>query len=261
MGQQPPGLTTTEPFAPGLVSTPGYEYGATFASDINTFHFIRGEGGAASHQFIAFEQDETGWRQTVLGARLGQPFAAPDGETLYLGLRAMTRTGSGWSDVEVLGPPFSEFEIMRLTASASGTRVFDEIGSAAGDGLVRLSRQVNGAYEAPTPLPAEINTGTVNAHPFLAPDDSFILWDRRRESGNGGSDIYVSFCTDQGGWSPAVNLGEAVNTDAWEASASVTPDGRFLMFHRMVGAREEDSLPDVDIYWVDARVLDALRPE
>ncbi|WP_439637116.1 hypothetical protein [Oceanicaulis sp.] len=260
LGQQPPGLTP-EPFAPGLVSSPGYEYGGVFSPDMDAFYFIRGRGEGAAQDFVVFKYEDENWRETVLSPRVGQPFIAPDGAMLHLGGRYMERTDAGWSDIQTLGQPFDDIQIMRLTASSAGTYVFDEIGSADGDGVLRYSRLLDGVRESPRPFSATINTGTFNAHPFIAPDESYILWDGRRSSGFGGSDIYVSFRQADGDWGPAINLGEAINTPAWEASASVTPDGQYLFFHRLVGSADGDDLPDVDIYWVDAQILDMLRPD
>ena len=48
------------------------------------------------------------------------------------------------------------------------------------------------------------------------------------------------------------------NTKAWEASASVTPDGKYLFFSRNVGS---DNFENVDIFWVDAEVIYALKKE
>lgn len=260
LNQSPPGLTP-EPFAPGLVSSPGYEYGGVFSPDMEAFYFIRGRDEGSAQDFVVFRYEDADWRETVLSPRVGQPFIAPDGDTLHLGGRYMERTDAGWSEIHSLGQPFDDFQIMRLTASSVGTYVFDEIGSADGDGVLRYSRLVDGVREAPRPFSAAINTGTFNAHPFIAPDESYILWDGRRPSGFGGSDIYISFRQADGDWGPAINLGEAINTPAWEASASVTPDGRYLFFHRLIDSSDGDGLPDVDIYWVDAEILDTLRPD
>jgi hypothetical protein len=53
-------------------------------------------------------------------------------------------------------------------------------------------------------------------------------------------------------------LGDKVNTEAWEASASVTPDGKYLFFNRNIGS---DKYENVDIYWVDAKIIETLRPK
>lgn len=259
LGQTPPALTPMA-FAPGLVTTQGYEYGAAFSPDMQAFYFIRGRGEGSAQDFVVIRSTQAGWREEILSGRVGQPFISPDGQTLHLGGRYMTRTASGWSAIKTLEGAFEAYDIMRLTASERQTYVFDEIGSPDGDGLILSSRLVNGVRTEPVPFGPEINSGRFNAHPFIAPDESYMLWDGRRADGQGSSDIYVSFRQSDGGWGPAINLGDEVNTSAWEASASVTPDGRYLLFHRMISEGPEEGLPDVDIMWVDAEVVERHRP-
>ncbi|GHF11610.1 hypothetical protein GCM10017044_01760 [Kordiimonas sediminis] len=256
LGQQPPGLIP-EVFAPGLVSTNGWEYGGTFSPDMQEFYFLAQNEKYSDSSFILFKREGETWQETRISARKGQPFIAPDGKTLHLGRRYMERTDAGWSDVKQLDAPFSDILIMRMTASANGTYYFDTYDKDNESAPIRYSRVIDGKYETPKPLSAEINTGTYLSHPFIAPDESYILWDAKRDDGQGNSDIYVSFRKQNGAWGKAINLGDAINTDAWEASASVTPDGKYLFFSRNVGS---DSYENVDIFWVDAQVLYDLRP-
>ncbi|MEZ5983627.1 MAG: hypothetical protein R3C54_15100 [Parvularculaceae bacterium] len=256
LGQEPPGLTP-EPFAPGIVSTKHWEYGGAFTPDIREFYFIRNGGEFEQMTFVVFQHKEEQWRESVVSPRVGQPFISPDGKTMHLGKRYKKRTNAGWSEIKELGGKFADIQIMRLTASSAGTYYFDEAGSD-GDGVIRYSRIVDGEREEPRKASDEINTGTWLAHPFIAPDESYILWDGRREEGFGGSDIYISFRQPDGSWGTAVNLGDKVNTDAWEASASVTPDGKYLFFNRNMGT---DNFENVDIFWVDAQIIESLRPK
>ena len=46
-----------------------------------------------------------------------------------------------------------------------------------------------------------------------------------------------------------MNMGDTVNSDKWDAYATVSSDGKYLMFNRGVG---EDNN---DIYWVDASII------
>ena len=87
-----------------------------------------------------------------------------------------------------------------------------------------------------------------------------MIWDAIRGEGYGGSDLYISYRQDDGSWRKAINLGEKINTEAWDAAGYVTPDGKYFFFNRMVNSGAEGSLPDVDIYWVDAQFIEALRP-
>lgn len=253
LGQKPPGLTP-EPFAPGIITTDRWEYGGVFAPGMKEFYFLKDDGDEKTN-FVVFQKENNQWRESVISRRVGQPMIAPDGKTMHLGRRFKERTASGWSEIKKLGSPFQELKIMRLTASAKGTFVFDEVGSKDGNGVIRYSRLVHGKREAPQPFGKVVNTGKFNAHPFIAPDESYLIWDGRRASGFGHSDLYISFRQPDGSWGAAINMGDKINTDAWEAAASVTPDGKFLFFHRTV------SPGNVDMFWVDAQVINNLRPQ
>lgn len=257
LGQEPPG-TDPEPFAPGMVVTDGWEYGGVFSPDMKEFYYLKEPKDTSQHEFMMYKYKEGQWQETVISPRKGQPFVAPDGKTIHLGRRYMERTADGLSEVKNLGGPFEEFRIMRLTASAKGTYVFDEVGSADGDGVIRYSQLKDGVRETPQAFGKEINTGIFNAHPFIAPDESYLIWDGERSGGFGDSDIYISFKQKDGSWGEAINMGDQVNTESWEAAATVTPDGKYLFFNRNVGS---DNYENVDIFWVDATLIEELRPE
>ncbi|MHA7057410.1 TolB-like translocation protein [Aquimarina sp. M1] len=265
LGQKPPGLTP-EPFAPGLIVLDNWEYGGVFTPDLKEFYFIREVGVVEEDkkmEFVVFQQKNNRWQESVISARVGQPFISPDGKTMHLGRKYKERTKTGdWSALKKLGSPFEEIAIMRLTASSKGTYVFDEAGMPEGDGIIRYTRLIDGKRQAPKAFGKEINTGKMNAHPFIAPDESYILWDGRRASGFGNSDIYISYKQPDGSWGEAINLGDKINTEAWEAAATVTPDGNYLFFNRNMGkAKESDKYDNVDIFWVDAQIIETLRPK
>ncbi|MDY8136010.1 hypothetical protein [Aquimarina sp. 2201CG5-10] len=258
LDQKPPGLTP-EPFAPGIVTTGHWEYGGVFTPDQKEFYFIREVEESKKQEFVVFKYIKNKWRESVISPRVGQPFISPDGETMHLGRRYKERKETGeWSEIKKLDSSFQKIRIMRLTASSKGTYVFDEVGMPDGDGIIRYSRLIDGKREEPRDFGKEINTGKMNAHPFIAPDESYILWDGERESGYGNSDIYISFKQQDGSWGEAINLGDKINTDAWEAAATVTPDGKYLFFNRNIGS---DDYENVDIFWVDARIIETLRPK
>lgn len=52
-------------------------------------------------------------------------------------------------------------------------------------------------------------------------------------------------------------MGDKVNSDKWDAFANVTPDGKYILFNRGMG---DDDNNNVDIYWVDAQIIETLRP-
>ena len=260
-GQKSPG-STPKVFAPGIVATKGWEYGVTFTSDMKEMFYLREIAGTNEHEFVVFKNKNNRWYETVISKRVGQPFVAPDGKTIHLGKRYMERTNSGLSEVKILDGPFKDMLIMRLTASAKGTYVMDKLikneNGEYEDAPIHLSRLIDGKREEPQPLGKEINAGKWNSHPFIAPDESYIIWDSDRNEGYGKADIYISYRQQDGSWGSAINMGDTINTGGWDAAASVTPDGKYILFHRDVDA---DGDENATIYWVDAQIIEDLRPD
>ena len=263
LGQQPPELTAI-PFAPGLVSTDIYEYDGAFSKDMKAFYFIRRGEENITSAFYEYKYNEKSknWEKSEIASPwIGRPVISPDGKTMHLGDKYLKRTDSGWSELLKLEPPTVSNDsmfIMRLSSSTNGTYYFDTYKTNDSTFPIRYSRLVNGKHEEPKALPKVINTGTFLSHPFIAPDESYLLFDAKREEGYGDSDIYISFKQKDGAWGNAINLGDKINTNAWEASASITPDGKYLFFSRNVGS---DNFENVDIFWVDAQVIEELKPK
>ncbi|WP_293295508.1 hypothetical protein [Allomuricauda sp.] len=261
LGQKPPGLTPI-PFAPGLVSTEIYEYDGAFSKDMKAFYFIRRGEENKTSAFYEYKYNDTNseWEKSEIASPwIGRPVISPDGETMHLGDNYLKRTESGWSELKKLEPPTisnDSMYIMRLSSSENGTYYFDTYKENDSTFPIRYSRLINGKHEVPIALPKAINTGTFLSHPFIAPDESYLLFDAIREDGYGDSDIYISFKQKDGSWGNAINLGDKINTNAWEASASITPDGKYLFFSRNVGS---DDFENVDIFWVDAKVIFSLE--
>ncbi len=255
MGQKPPGMVA-EPFAPGVISKEGWEIEGVFAPGMKEFYFTTRSGEDTPITVIGFRQQGNIWKKYIEFRRRGEISFSPDGSRMHMAKGYKDRMGDGWSERKSLGPQFDreEWGIMRLTASSEGTYVFDDYKS--GD-VIRISTLKNGKREAPKKMGPIVNTGKWTAHPFIAPDESYLIWDSEREGGYGGSDLYISFRQGDGSWGPAINMGDSVNSDKWDAYASVTPDGKYITFNRAIN----DDYKNVDIYWVDAKIIETLRPQ
>lgn len=255
MGQQPPG-EVAEPFAPGIISKAGWELEGVFAPGMKEFYFTTSHEEPFRPTVIGFRQEGNVWKKYTEFRRRGETTFSPDGSRMHMAEGYKDREGEGWSERKSLGPMFDreDWGIMRLTASENGTYVFDDYKNKD---MVRISRVKDGQRQAPVRMGAVVNAGKMTAHPFIAPDESYLIWDSEREEGFGDSDLYISYRQGDGSWGPAINMGERVNTERWEAFASVTPDGKYILFNR--GVDEENR--NVDIYWVDAKIIDDLRPQ
>jgi hypothetical protein len=253
LGQKPPGLIP-QLFAPDIIQTEHREAEAAYSPDLKEFYFRRRGGKYENNTLVVIQYKDNRWVESVVPPRAGEPFISPDGKTLYLGNKYRERTKTGWSKVKSLGPMFDreDWGIMRLTESAEGTYVFDDYKS---NDVIRISMIKDGIREEPKLLDKEINTGKWTAHPFIAPDESYLIWDSERDSGYGNSDLYISFREKNGSWGPAINLGDKINTGFSEAYGSISPDGKYFFFHRGYGGDTGD------IFWVDAQVVTTLKPE
>jgi hypothetical protein len=252
MGQKPPGMVA-EPFAPGVISTTGWELEGVFAPGMNEFYFTTRDAEDARGYIIGFRQMDGVWRKHIQLPRHGEIVFSADGNRMHMGKGYRDRNGDGWSDLKSIGPLFDheELGIMRLSPSELGTYVIDDYLTD----VIRISSIVDGERQEPVAMSEIVNTGEWTAHPYISPDESYLIWDSEREGGFGDSDLYISFRQADKSWGPAINMGEAVNSPGWDAYANVTPDGKYLLFQRGM----DDDNKDVDIYWVDAQVIEALR--
>ncbi len=255
MGQNPPGMVA-EPFAPGIISKEGWEIEGAFAPGMKEFYFTTRSGKGAPSTIIGFRQENNVWKQYITFNRKGEIAFSPDGNRMHMAAGYKDRIGNGWSARKSLGPMFDrkDWGIMRLSSSAKGTYVFDDYKS---NDVIRISRLKDGKRQVPKKMGPIVNTGKWTAHPFIAPDESYLIWDSEREGGFGGSDLYISFRQDDGSWGPAINMGENMNSTQWDAFATVTPDGHYILFNRGI----DDNNDNVDIYWVDAKIIETLRPK
>ncbi|MCO7224386.1 hypothetical protein [Pleionea sp. CnH1-48] len=261
MGQKAPGIVA-EPFAPGIISKEGWELEGVFAPGMKEFYFTIDRGvytGPNKTGFrptvIGFRQENKVWKKFIEFPRIGEVTFAPDGQRMYMAEGYRDRVGNDWSERKSLGPMFDrkDWGIMRLSASAKGTYVFDDYKTQG----IRISPLKEGKRLPPKKMGAVVNSGKYTAHPFIAPDESYLIWDSVREEGFGGADLYISFKQKDGTWGPAINMGDKVNSDNNEAYATVTPDGKFILFNKRI----DDKGDNVDIYWVDAKIIETLRPK
>ncbi len=215
-GQKPPGLIP-EIFAPRIISTEHSELAAAFSPDLKEIYFRRSDEELENHALVAIQYKDNRWTESFVVPK-GE--ISPDGKIMYIGNEYRERTNSGWSEVKSLGAPYDSIPIMRLTASSKGTYYFDT-----------------------SPIK--------KTHPFIAPDESYLIFDSKRENGN--LDMYISFRQKDGSWGAAINLGDKINTELPDAYGSVTSDGKYFFFTRFPGKKNR--------MWVDAGFIEALRPK
>lgn len=188
------------------------------------------------------------------------PFITPDGERLYFlsaknesvtdfkeNIYFVSRSGNDWSGPTKISSNVNDHSLhWQFSVSENYTLYFQD----AADNDLYYSAYANGEYQEAVKLPEMINSPILaEACPFIASDESYLIFNRREGV---YSNLYISFKDFAGEWQEALNI-TAVNTNANELYAYVTPDKKYLFFLRMTN---EGSFP----YWVDTSVLDQLKP-
>lgn len=260
-GETPPDLIPKE-FAPSIVSPEGLFEGGNYSPDMRKFYFSRKNGKYKKRTFFVVSYENNQWGNEA-ETEIKYPRYSKDGNIMYKGNKYRERTDSGWSELKSMGSPFSDKHIMGISVSDKGTFFFDEFERPDTVGAISYSRLVNGKYEPRQKMGKEINMGTWIAHPHIARDESYLIWDVERKDGRGGSDIYISFRGKDGAWLPAMNMGDQINTKMHESGAGLTPDGKYLFFSRgewkpkKGGGTYWVGKP----YWVSAQIIEQLRPK
>jgi len=260
-GEKPPGLIPLL-FAPDIVSPEGLFEGGGFSPDMKEFYFSRKNGKYEKRTFFVIRYENNSWGHES-ETDIKWPLFSEDGNMIYGGKEYRERTDTGWSELKSQGE-FLKDQAHGISLSSKGTYYFGfNEKEGRGYGSIRYSRLIDGKRENPVKMSKEINTGRWIAHPFIAPDESYLMWDAEREGGYGDSDCHISFRQKDGSWGAAINMGDKINTSSNESAPSVTHDGKYFFFSRGDWEVKEDGSTNWvgKSYWVDAQVIENLRPK
>ena len=258
-GEEPPGLLP-KLFDPKIVSPEGRFEGGSFAPDMREFYFTRKNGKYKNRAFFVIQKENGHWGKAV-ETDIRWPQFSQDGNMMYGGRWYRVRNNGGWSERKAQGP-FLKDQAHGISLSSRGNYYFATYKKEDnGQGNLEFSRLVDGKHEKPVKLGPQINKGKWIAHPYIAPDESYLMWDVVRDDGHGQADIYISFRHKDGAWLPAVNMGPVINTELQESSPRVTQDGKYLFFSRGEWQVKQDGSRNWvgRSYWVDAKVINNLR--
>jgi len=266
LGQKPPGKVP-KVFAHGIVSTAAAaEWGIAFTPDGWQLYFTRRSAEDPTNGIWYMRAKKEVWSGPSSAPfntnRIDmEPFVTYDGKTLFFSsdrphngaiegrIWGVDILKSGWSPAWLASGSINDNWSMYLTISKAGTAVY------TGPNLDLYSATYeNRTFSNSMRLGPPISTEANEAHPFIAVDGSFIVFDTDRSGGYGDTDFYIAFRKGSNSWSEPVNLGPVINGSGGELCAYVSPDRKYFFFGRFIG--EEVS----DIYWVDASVLKSLRP-
>lgn len=167
------------------------------------------------------------------------------------------RTETGWGEEQYLGPVVNSGKSQIYpTVTRDGTLYFQAVREGGyGKADIYRSRLIDGVYQTPENLGPVINSENYEGDVFVADDESYLIVSvYGRTDGFGEGDLYISFRDLAGSWSPLKNMGGAINSDKRDFCPMVSPDGKYFFF-------SSKRAGEGDIFWVDAKVIDALRDD
>jgi hypothetical protein len=257
-------------FAPGFISTDAYEFAGTFTPDGKEFFLTRRPTYEGSDNRIFYCSFQDGnWSSPKLAPFAMDvfeflPYVTPKGDKLFFSsYRAKppgtTRNGDiwysiktekGWSGAKYLDTSINKKFTMYITSTKDGTLYY----TAKDDKRRGIFKSVliGETHQEPEYLPLEINSISP-AHPFISPEETYLIMDTQIK-GMGMPELYISFRRNDGSWTEAMNMGKSINATSTEYGPSVSPDGKYLFFHRRIGNKG-------DIYWVSSNIIEKLREQ
>ncbi|MBU1012774.1 MAG: hypothetical protein KKG99_07200 [Bacteroidetes bacterium] len=224
------------------------------------------------------------------GYKIEYPFFSPDGNKIFFNstgqrnvllntpssrLWYIIRQDDGWSEPKAIdfGEGYQGRGAIYPSVAANGNLYFAQFPDGV-HGFIYRSRYEDGKYVSPEILPEAINDQGAN-HPYIAPDESFMIFDSERNVTFGLSDLYISFRDMQGNWMKPINLGDNINSKYDERRAFLSYDRKYLFFvsDRISADKTNSPLTITDIkqlvdlpangnrhiYWVDASFIEDLR--
>jgi hypothetical protein len=269
-GQTPPG-ETPEVFAPGVISLSNrYEYSIAFSPDLTecAFGITNNTWGVFNVYYTTMASDSS-WSTPVVAPFKGTGDAlsvvfTPDNQAVWFAshrpvfpanLWMSERDGmGGWlAPVKVASPVNSSANEYAPAFSASGVLYFVSyrIGGQGSADIYR-AEPVGGAYPVIENIGGPVNAASLDSTPFIAPDESYLLFESDRAGGFGQHDIYMSWALPGGGWSEPLNVGSAINTPDIEDGPCITPDGKYLFFNRRAAFTTPEQ---TELWWVDVSAL------
>lgn len=254
-------------FAPGFISAENFVHTVAFNPDQTKIYYTLESRLAHGGTIMVTSLIDGKWAEPVPSDIEGNyreidPFITRDGKRLYyssnrpvngvedennIDLWMINIEGNTWGNPIHLGAKVNtEYLDWFPTLSDNGNLYFST-GPNPSSNIV-LSRFEDGEYQEAISLGDSVNSASRDYDPFIAPDESFVIFSSNRPGGFGSVDLYISYKKNDGSWTRAKNMGETINTQSAEFASKLSYDGKYLFFNR-----------GGEIFWIDAGIISDLK--
>lgn len=279
LGQKTPGMKP-ELFAPGILKPKtgknGVHSSPSFSSDGKEVYFtVMPEGGPFLIKYMKMEEGI--WSEPDIAPFTREEesynslFANSDDMILFksksdryksnvLTLWQVERKNGIWGKPHELDYIFNGLA-MGVSITDTGTIYFTQAKQGPRSHKICKSQLKDGKYQEPEELGSEINGGSDNWQPFIALDESYLIFGRYvGKPKEGVCTLYISFKKPDGTWTKAQSMGKSINNGnaAWPY---VSPDGKYFFFVSDRNRAVDKDCMFWQIYWISAKIIEELRPK
>jgi len=262
LGQKPPGLIP-EIFAPGIISLKWSVHSSPIFSPDGREVYWSVMDNDKPIRIKVMKMENGIWTEPVDAPFLSQttdsnPFFTHDGKKIMFksyrenknAIWVAQRERETWGIPKELSPMLTSFHLgWQASISQSGNVYFVLAVKGFGSHDIYKCEWNGKEYKEPEKLGSAINSEGDDWQPFVAPDESYIIFSRYYPA-ESTTRLFVSFRRDDGSWSDAVIMKDAINAvdAAWPY---VSPDGKYFFF---VSSRN-NNIRHYDVYWVSAKII------
>lgn len=244
-------LNTPKIFAEGIISADAYESHPGFTLSGDTVYFVKSAPDLSKWTICVSYFRGNKWTAPQIAPFSGQywdadPFITRDGKEMYFisnrplkigdpakdfDIWKMQRTKTGWGSPQRLPVTInSDKHEYYPTIADNGTLYFgSRRDGGKGNSDIYKSQMRNGNWLEPENLGDGINSPGSEFEPFIAPDESFIIFMAARPDHLDNADLYISY-NKNGQWGLAKKLPSPFNSEVTEFSPSITKDGKYFFF-------------------------------
>lgn len=298
LDQKPP-RDVPQLFAPNIISSGSHDLDITISPNGNEIFFTRA-GFDWYSSVLYMKKTEKGWQGPMMLPfkeieNYNYPFISPDGKYLLLEAQKSAseeqhpnqdiyiseKTINGWSEPSKLDNGINtEYNEMYISMASNGNLYFSaNYPESRGRFDIYMFSPDDKTKPKAMQLDSNINSEFEEFHVYIAPDESYLIFDSPRPGGFGQNDLYISYKKSDGAWAKAINMGDEINTPFGDIRPFVSYDRKYLFFcsnrpnpqlikqdkpynyEQFMKRIDGPGNGSQDIYWVDAKIIEKLRPK
>lgn len=239
-------------FQEGVISKGDYESHPAFTPGGDTLYMIKCTYDLKISAICVSYRANGKWSEPVVASFSGRymdsdPFVTKDGRELYYmsnrplkeggpvqdytDIWKVVMTKNGWSEpIRMDNNVNSTMDEYYPTMADNGDLYFGSTRPGGKGGSdIYCCKYKDGKYLPAENLGNAINTAFNDYEAFIAPDESYIIYNSSRPNGLKNLDYYISF-KKNGSWTMARKLAAPINSEATDWSPKVTRDGKYFYF-------------------------------